>query len=159
MQKASYRGLHIYNELLHTFYLLRICDYKEASLHVDILDAALKDGLQTESLGSLLDESTHKNAGMMNMNKLLKGNFTTTLELGSAPLGGEWLPRAAVSVLVDLMAVMCARPKGIFKECDKRLTAGLTCAQGSFHILFDFSPLILYEDFCGKLKYLMTCTF
>ncbi|XP_042475190.1 sister chromatid cohesion protein SCC4 isoform X3 [Macadamia integrifolia] len=39
-------GLFFYNELLHTFYLLRICDYKNASQHVDKLDAAMKVELQ-----------------------------------------------------------------------------------------------------------------
>ncbi|XP_043698973.1 sister chromatid cohesion protein SCC4 isoform X2 [Telopea speciosissima] len=39
-------GLFFYNELLHTFYRLRICDYKNASQHIDKLDAAMKDELQ-----------------------------------------------------------------------------------------------------------------
>ncbi|XP_047253022.1 sister chromatid cohesion protein SCC4 isoform X4 [Capsicum annuum] len=39
-------GLLFYNELLHVFYLLRICDYKNAVQHVDKLDAAMKSDLQ-----------------------------------------------------------------------------------------------------------------
>ncbi|KAJ9698929.1 hypothetical protein PVL29_007815 [Vitis rotundifolia] len=39
-------GLLFYNELLHIFYRLRICDYKNAAQHVDKLDAAMKADLQ-----------------------------------------------------------------------------------------------------------------
>jgi MAternally-affected-uncoordination protein len=39
--RRLYLGLHIYKELLHTFYLLRACEYKEAQAHVAALDAAL----------------------------------------------------------------------------------------------------------------------
>jgi MAternally-affected-uncoordination protein len=39
-------GLHVYKELLHTFYLLRACEYKEAQAHVAALDAALSEGEQ-----------------------------------------------------------------------------------------------------------------
>ncbi|XP_044484288.1 sister chromatid cohesion protein SCC4 isoform X2 [Mangifera indica] len=39
-------GLLFYNELLHIFYRLRICDYKNASQHVDKLDAAMKADMQ-----------------------------------------------------------------------------------------------------------------
>ncbi|KAJ4979109.1 hypothetical protein NE237_009889 [Protea cynaroides] len=39
-------GLFFYNELLHTFYRLRICDYRNATQHVDKLDAAMKGELQ-----------------------------------------------------------------------------------------------------------------
>ncbi|KAM7257502.1 hypothetical protein ACFE04_013243 [Oxalis oulophora] len=38
-------GLLFYNELLHVFYRLRICDYKNAAPHVDRLDAAMKAGM------------------------------------------------------------------------------------------------------------------
>lgn len=145
-QKKACLGLHLYNELLHTFYLLRVCDYKEASVHVDILDAAMKVGMQPEAPEALLDASSMKrvqtpmmqqaelevgqNEGFSDsMSKQSSANFKATLELGPAPLGGEWLPKGAVSVLIDLMAVMCARPKGMFKECGKRLISGMNCAQ------------------------------
>ncbi|PQQ05975.1 uncharacterized protein Pyn_15748 [Prunus yedoensis var. nudiflora] len=39
-------GLLFYNELLHIFYRLRICDYKNATPHVERLDAAMKADLQ-----------------------------------------------------------------------------------------------------------------
>ncbi|GFZ13389.1 tetratricopeptide repeat (TPR)-like superfamily protein [Actinidia rufa] len=39
-------GLLFYNELLHIFYLLRICDYKNATQHVETLDAAMKADMQ-----------------------------------------------------------------------------------------------------------------
>ncbi|KAI9070767.1 hypothetical protein K1719_047272 [Acacia pycnantha] len=35
-------GLLFYNELLHIFYRLRLCDYKNSAPHVDKLDAAMK---------------------------------------------------------------------------------------------------------------------
>jgi len=45
-QRQCCCDLHLYNELLHTFYLLRICDYKEVSNHVNILDVAWQDDMQ-----------------------------------------------------------------------------------------------------------------
>ncbi|KAG8633630.1 sister chromatid cohesion protein SCC4 isoform X2 [Manihot esculenta] len=39
-------GLLFYNELLHIFYQLRICDFKNATQHVDKLDAVMKADLQ-----------------------------------------------------------------------------------------------------------------
>ncbi|KAF5954539.1 hypothetical protein HYC85_007395 [Camellia sinensis] len=39
-------GLLFYNELLHIFYLLRICDYKNAAQHVEKLDVAMKADMQ-----------------------------------------------------------------------------------------------------------------
>ncbi|CAH9114317.1 unnamed protein product [Cuscuta epithymum] len=39
-------GLLFYNELLQVFYLLRICDYKNAAQHVEKLDDAMKSDLQ-----------------------------------------------------------------------------------------------------------------
>lgn len=48
-----------YNELLHIFYRLRICDYKNAAHHVDNLDAAMKADMQKmqeiQQLSSELD--------------------------------------------------------------------------------------------------------
>lgn len=52
-------GLLFYNELLHIFYRLRICDYKNAAHHVDNLDAAMKADMQKmqeiQQLSSELD--------------------------------------------------------------------------------------------------------
>ncbi|GAV58591.1 TPR_2 domain-containing protein/Cohesin_load domain-containing protein [Cephalotus follicularis] len=39
-------GLLFYNELLHLFYRLHICDYKNSLQHVDKLDAAMKADMQ-----------------------------------------------------------------------------------------------------------------
>ncbi|PIA59707.1 hypothetical protein AQUCO_00400541v1 [Aquilegia coerulea] len=49
-RKQHCDGLFLYTELLHTFYRLRICDYKTASQHVDRLDAAMKRNLQQTQL-------------------------------------------------------------------------------------------------------------
>lgn len=166
-QRQCCRGLHLYNELLHTFYFLRICDYKEASNHVNNLDAALQDDMQqTEQVQKLSAElkkveSRLLQPGLQQQKKselsekrkqiqqeLLKfenpkldhnrqvsepssfGNpksiWKEKLELGPPPLNGEWLPKSAVYVLVDLMAVICGRPKGLFKECAKRILSGMS---------------------------------
>uniref|UniRef100_A0A1D1Z995 MAU2 chromatid cohesion factor n=1 Tax=Anthurium amnicola TaxID=1678845 RepID=A0A1D1Z995_9ARAE len=45
-QRRHCNGLFFYNELLYTFYLLRVCDFKSASQHVEKLDDAMKDELQ-----------------------------------------------------------------------------------------------------------------
>uniref|UniRef100_A0A0A9CKB2 Uncharacterized protein n=1 Tax=Arundo donax TaxID=35708 RepID=A0A0A9CKB2_ARUDO len=52
-------------------------------------------------------------------------DYGDKLLLAPLPMHGEWLPRTAVFVLVDLMVVMVGRPKGIFKECGKRIDSGL----------------------------------
>ncbi|GLT45154.1 hypothetical protein SLA2020_190070 [Shorea laevis] len=41
-RRANCLGLFFYNELLHVFYRLSICDYKNASQHLDQLDNAVK---------------------------------------------------------------------------------------------------------------------
>lgn len=52
------------------------------------------------------------------------------LPLGPAPLDEEWIPKGAVLVLVDLMAVICLRPKGMFKDCKERLISGMDRVNG-----------------------------
>ncbi|EPS69102.1 hypothetical protein M569_05664, partial [Genlisea aurea] len=47
------------------------------------------------------------------------------LELAPPPLNGEWLPKSAVYALVDLMVVVFGRPKGLFKDCQRRIQSGL----------------------------------
>ncbi|KAI9086716.1 hypothetical protein K1719_031310 [Acacia pycnantha] len=50
-------GLLFYNELLHIFYRLRLCDYKNAAPHVDKLDAAMKaDMQQTQHMQEMMKE-------------------------------------------------------------------------------------------------------
>ncbi|KAI4384381.1 hypothetical protein MLD38_002546 [Melastoma candidum] len=41
-------------------------------------------------------------------------------------MDGELLPRGAVDALIDLMVVHIGRPKGLFKDCNKRIVAGMT---------------------------------
>lgn len=46
LKREQCLGLLFYNELLHIFYQLRICDFKNATQHVDKLDAVMKADLQ-----------------------------------------------------------------------------------------------------------------
>lgn len=62
------------------------------------------------------------------------------LELAPPPMNGEWLPRSAVYALVDLMVVVSGRPKGLFKECSKRIESGMLIVQGQ--CFFDTIPSI-----------------
>ncbi|KAL1541018.1 sister chromatid cohesion protein SCC4 [Salvia divinorum] len=55
----------------------------------------------------------------------VKRAWTEKLELAPHPIDGEWLPRSAVYALVDLMVVVFSRPKGLFKECQKRIESGI----------------------------------
>ncbi|KAF6163807.1 hypothetical protein GIB67_016147, partial [Kingdonia uniflora] len=47
------------------------------------------------------------------------------LELAPAPIDGEWLPKAAIYALVDLMVVIFGCPKGLFKEYGRRIQSGV----------------------------------
>lgn len=50
-------GLMFYNELLHIFYRLRICDYKNAAQHLDKLEAAMKvDRQQSQHIHDVKNE-------------------------------------------------------------------------------------------------------
>ncbi|XP_047955258.1 sister chromatid cohesion protein SCC4 [Salvia hispanica] len=55
----------------------------------------------------------------------VKRAWTEKLELAPPPIDGEWLPRSAVYALVDLMVVVFSRPKGLFKDCQKRIESGI----------------------------------
>ncbi|XP_021909801.1 sister chromatid cohesion protein SCC4 [Carica papaya] len=56
-RRGQCTGLLFYSELLHIFYRLRICDYKNAQQHVDKLDAAMKADLQKmREAHQLMDE-------------------------------------------------------------------------------------------------------
>lgn len=159
-------GLLFYNELLHVFYLLRICDYKNAGQHVDKLDAAMKSDLQrrqqinelskeldavNESLSrsdlNYRDRSalSAKRAYLEEQLSNLTGNdkeFSEPIYFGSArrtwedklglappPVDGEWLPKGAIYALIDLTVAIFNRPKGLFKECLKRIQSGLQTVQ------------------------------
>ncbi|GAB4824830.1 hypothetical protein Ancab_007700 [Ancistrocladus abbreviatus] len=54
----------------------------------------------------------------------LRQVWADELELAPAPIDGEWLPKNAVYALVDLMVIIFWRPKGLFKECGKRIQSG-----------------------------------
>ncbi|OWM68702.1 hypothetical protein CDL15_Pgr024889 [Punica granatum] len=154
-------GLFFYNELLHIFYRLRICDYKNAAQHIDRLDASMKNELQqrqelmeelqalNQSLSSSDLSPRDKLALSGKQSQLLEqlrtmagqdsfapGNSGTVkqawgegLELAPSPINGEWLPRNAVYALVDLMVATLGRPKGLFKECSKRIQSGMLIVQ------------------------------
>ncbi|PSR95002.1 MAU2 chromatid cohesion factor like [Actinidia chinensis var. chinensis] len=162
-------GLLFYNELLHIFYLLRICDYKNATQHVETLDAAMKADMQqmqhvqdlTKELNALnlsltrsdlhyrdrsalsekqaqLEEQLSNLTGLSSAGKEslepayfgnVKRSWGDKLELAPPPIDGEWLPKSAVFALVELMVVIFGRPKGLFKDCGKRIQSGLQTIQ------------------------------
>ncbi|XP_074575943.1 sister chromatid cohesion protein SCC4 [Curcuma longa] len=153
-QRQHHIGLFFYNELLQTFYLLRICDYKAAAQHVEKLDAAMKNEHQKVQYIKELVQDLNSVNGMLSRSNLQKKDRLALFEkqgqiqeqlreatgedstrrlldieekllLAPPPMDGEWLPRAAVFALVDLMAVMLNRPKGVFKECGRRIQSGL----------------------------------
>ncbi|CAN1312617.1 Sister chromatid cohesion protein SCC4 [Linum perenne] len=164
-------GLLFYNELLHIFYQLRICDYKNATKHVDKLDAAMKADMQKmreiqrlsnelNAINQSLSRSddlhrrersllSKKQAQLQEQIRSLSawsssveqplepayfGNATRALQdklvLAPPPIDGEWLPKSAVYSLVDLMVVVFGRPRGLFKECAKRIQSGIQTIQG-----------------------------
>lgn len=159
-------GLLFYNELLHIFYRLRICDYKNATQHAERLDAAMKDDMQrTENIQKLTNElnvldqtllssdlhyrsrsellrkqvQLQDQISSLNENSTSQGLSDPTyngrvtspdkLQLAPAPIDGEWLPKTAVYALVDLVVLICGRPKGLFKECAKRIESGIQSIQ------------------------------
>lgn len=166
-RRGQCTGLLFYSELLHIFYRLRICDYKNAQQHVDKLDAAMKADLQKmREAHQLMDElnslnqrlsqselpskeryalsarSAHIQDRLRNLtppasNDILEpayfGNakraWAEKLVLAPPPIDGEWLPKSAVYALVDLMVVIFGRPKGLFKECAKRIQSGMQIIQ------------------------------
>jgi hypothetical protein len=61
----------------------------------------------------------------------------------------EWIPKAAVLVLVDLMSVICSRPKGMFKDCTLRINSGLNLVNGIptsliYTVLWKYYPSCKY---------------
>ncbi|KAL6660395.1 hypothetical protein ACP70R_001941 [Stipagrostis hirtigluma subsp. patula] len=153
-QKEHSVGLFFYTELLRTFYLLRICDYKAASPSIERLDTAARSEMQrAQQIKELANElsavertlgqpmlkdrersaQAHKQRQLKARLRMLCGydtlndvlDYGDKLLLAPPPMHGEWLPRTAVILLVDLMVIMVGRPKGIFKECGKRINSGL----------------------------------
>ncbi|KAI4382684.1 hypothetical protein MLD38_008620 [Melastoma candidum] len=121
-RKECCLGLMFYNELLHAFYYLRICDYKGAAEHVEKLDAAMNEDLQR----SQTDRSTLGSMNVMHSAGIDETASPKKLDLALPPMDGEWLPRGAVYALIDLMVVHIGRPKGLFKDCNKRIASGMT---------------------------------
>lgn len=187
-------GLLFYNELLHVFYLLRICDYKNAGQHVDKLDAAMKSDLQrrqqinelskeldavNESLSrsdlNYRDRSalSAKRAYLEEQLSNLTGNdkeFSEPIYFGSArrtwedklglappPVDGEWLPKGAIYALIDLTVAIFNRPKGLFKECLKRIQSGLQTVQGWFYEI-GYSRLYVCVLYGGKCFPIFACS-
>lgn len=167
LQRQYCLGLFFYNELLQTFYRLRICDYKYAGQHIDKLDAAMKSNMQREQhIKELITELDvinkhisrtdlqHKETLALyekqrQLHEQLNVSFGKVdlelpslenasqmwgdkLELAPPPIDGEWLPKSAVYALIDLMVVIFGRPKGLFKECGRRIQSGLHVIQGEF---------------------------
>ena len=60
----------------------------------------------------------------------VKRSWGDKIELAPPPIDGEWLPKSAVFALVELMVVIFGRPKGLFKDCGKRIQSGLQTIQG-----------------------------
>ncbi|KAL8026970.1 hypothetical protein ABFS82_14G062500 [Erythranthe guttata] len=130
-------GLLFYHELLQLFYLLRICDYKTAAQRIDRLDAVMKSDLQRmqqfQDLNNEVGALNHSSSGKTPLEPAYFGNVKRAceekLELAPPPIDGEWLPKSAVYALVNLMVVVFSRPKGLFKECQKRIQSGLQIIQ------------------------------
>lgn len=84
----------------------------------------LQEQLKAVSFGKVdLELPSFENVSQMWVDKL---------ELAPPPIDGEWLPKSAVYALVDLMVVIFGRPKGLFKECGRRIQSGLHIIQGEF---------------------------
>ncbi|KAL0460381.1 UNVERIFIED_CONTAM: Sister chromatid cohesion protein SCC4 [Sesamum latifolium] len=81
---------------------------------------------------SLVEESVNRCNVIWESIEPDKRAWPDKLELAPPPIDGEWLPKSAVYALVDLMVVVFSRPKGLFKECQKRIQSGLQTIQGSW---------------------------
>jgi len=171
LKRQQCLGLLFYNELLHVFYRLRICDYKNVAQHVDRLAAAMKaDTQHVERVQELTNELNALNQSLsqpdmkytdrevlsekrVQIEQQLRYTSASSpvgqdldsvyigqekkpcadrLELAPFPIDGEWLPKSAVYALVDLTVVIFGRPKGLFKECGKRIQTGIQTIQGQF---------------------------
>lgn len=175
-QRPQCLGLFFYNELLHVFYCLRICDYKNAAQHIDRLDASMKNELQQmqelkgelETVNQSLSRSdlhprdrlalSEKQSQLQEQLRTMAGKglpapaysdsvkqaWGERLELAPFPMNGEWLPRNAVYALVDLMVATLGRPKGLFKECSKRIESGMLIVQGKFLLERQLLPILIF---------------
>ncbi|KAM7258500.1 hypothetical protein ACFE04_014241 [Oxalis oulophora] len=121
-------GLMFYNELLHIFYRLRICDYKNALPHVDRLDAAMKQDRERVKLSG---RHTRLQERLQSINQ----STSDKLVLAPPPIDGEWLPKSAVYSLVDLMVIVLGRPTGQFRLCTERFHTGINLIQAELERL------------------------
>ncbi|KAJ8445779.1 hypothetical protein Cgig2_000959 [Carnegiea gigantea] len=176
-------GLLFYNELLHVFYRLRICDYKNVAQHIDRLDAAMKaDTQQVERVQELTNELNALNQSLrqpdMNygdrqvlskkraqieqqlrhisasspIGQAMDSSYighqkkpcADRLELAPFPIDGDWLPKSAVYALVDLTVVIFGRPKGLFKECGRRIQTGIQTIQGQLFEVYSVLQMAIF---------------
>lgn len=89
-----------------------------------------KDRLALFEKQGQIQEQLRSATGVDSTRRLL--DVEEKLLLAPPPMDGEWLPRAAVFALVDLMVVMLNRPKGVFKECGRRIQSGLELIYGKY---------------------------
>ncbi|KAL0390334.1 UNVERIFIED_CONTAM: Sister chromatid cohesion protein SCC4 [Sesamum calycinum] len=129
------------------FDMERMQHIRELTNELDVLNHSLsrsdlnyKDRTALAEKQSKLEERLSNYTGMNLTGKAslepayfgnVKRAWPDKLELAPPPIDGEWLPKSAVYALVDLMVVVFSRPKGLFKECQKRIQSGLQTIQGS----------------------------
>ncbi|KAK4408761.1 Sister chromatid cohesion protein SCC4 [Sesamum angolense] len=127
------------------FDMERMQHIRELTNELDVLNHSLsrsdlnyKDRTALAEKQSKLEERLSNYTGMNLTGKAslepayfgnVKRAWPDKLELAPPPIDGEWLPKSAVYALVDLMVVVFSRPKGLFKECQKRIQSGLQTIQ------------------------------
>ncbi|CAA0842406.1 Tetratricopeptide repeat (TPR)-like superfamily protein [Striga hermonthica] len=125
--------------------LQKMQNIKDLTNELDALNQNLsRPGLSYKDRSALsekqnkIEEQLNKFTGMNSTGKAalepayfgnLKRALADKLELAPPPIDGEWLPKSAVYALVDLMVVVFSRPKGLFKDCQKRIQSGLQIIQ------------------------------
>lgn len=87
----------------------------------------------------------------------MKRTYGDKLVLAPPPIDGEWLPKSAVHALVDLMIVIFGRPKGLFKECGRRIQSGTNTIKGLFYFIFLMITRILDKTFAVFPCYTECC--
>jgi MAternally-affected-uncoordination protein len=98
--------------------------------------------------GQLRNMNGFSSIGRESLEPVYFGNSRRTLgdklQLAPPPIDGEWLPKSAVYALVDLIVVVFGRPKGLFKECGKRIQSGMRIVQGCSATVFALFICIFY---------------
>ncbi|XXG76874.1 hypothetical protein AAC387_Pa08g1145 [Persea americana] len=117
-------GLFFYNELLQTFYRLRICDYKNAGQHIDKLDATMKGNMQREQhIKELIAELDVVNKGVSRTDL----HHKERLALYEKQRQLQEQLKAVSFGKVDLE--LPSFENGLFKECGRRIQSGLHIIQ------------------------------